>query len=137
VVAVNRTTMSMLLGKATDNGIGDHMLLKNKSKAGEVEAKAFLNFCSSGGGSDRQSSVNSVEQGKSSPRAASINAYCNAGLSVCCDQHAIGSLHGANEYILPTSFFIPTKLKLVKESEFKNMLTNELYYSIKGFLVKH
>jgi hypothetical protein len=57
-----------------------------------------------------------VEQGKSSPRTASINAYCNVGLLVCCDQHAIGSLHGANEYILPTLFFTPAKLELVKES---------------------
>ena len=123
---MNRT-MSILLGKTTDNGIGDHMLLTNKSKAGDEEARAFLTFCSSGAGSDRRSSVHSVEQGKSSPRAASINVYCNVGLSVCCDQHAIGSLHGANEYILSNLFFTPTKLELVEESEFKNIPTNELY----------
>jgi len=55
--------MSMLLGKTTDNGIGDHMLLTNKSKAGDEEARAFLTFCSSGADSDRRSSVHSVEQG--------------------------------------------------------------------------
>ena len=84
MVAVNRTTMSMLLGKTTENGLGDHMLLTNKSKAGEEEARAFLTFCSSGDGSGGRSSVQSLEQGTSSPRAASINAYCNVGLSVCC-----------------------------------------------------
>lgn len=124
---MNRTTMSMLLGKTTDNGIGDHILLTNKSKAGEEEARAFLNFCSSGDGSDRRSSVHSLEQGKSSPRAAVINACCSVGLSVCCAQHAIRSLHGANEYILPTPFFTPRKFELVKESKFKNIPPNELY----------
>lgn len=69
---MNRTTMSMLLGKTTDNGIGDHMLLTNKSKAGEEEARTFLTFCSSSDGGDRRSSVHSLEQGKSSPRTASI-----------------------------------------------------------------
>jgi len=72
------------------------MLLTNKSKAGEEDARALLTICSSGGGSDRRSSVHSLEQGKSSPRATSVNAYCNVGLSVRCDQHAIGSLQGAN-----------------------------------------
>lgn len=108
---MNRTIMSMLLGKTTENGIGDHMLLTNKCKAGEEEARAILTFCSSGDGSDGRSSVNSLEQGKSSPRAAFIIAYCSAGLSVCRDQHAIGSLHGANEYILPTLFFYTEKIR--------------------------
>lgn len=118
---MNRTTMSTLLGKTTDNGIGDHMLLTNKSKAGEEQGRAILNFCSSGDGSDRRSSVSSLEQGKSSPRAAFINAYCSIGLSVGSDRHAIGSLHGANKYILPTPFFTPRKFELVKESKFKNI----------------
>jgi len=48
------------------------MLLTKKSKAGEEEARAFLTFCSFGDGGDRRSSVHSLEQGKSSPRAASI-----------------------------------------------------------------
>jgi len=94
----------MLLGKTTDNGIGDHMLLTNKSRAGEKQARAILTFCSSSGGSDRRSSVNSLEQGKSSSTpAAFINAYCSVGLSVGSDQHAIGSLHGANEYTYSTN----------------------------------
>jgi hypothetical protein len=128
VLAVNITTISMLLGKTTDNGIGNHMLLTNKPKAGEEEARTFLTFCSSSDGSDRRSSVHSLEQGMSSPRAASISACCNVGPSVCRDQHATGSLRCANECILPTPLFTPTKFELVKESDSKNIPINELNY---------
>ena len=92
---MNSTTMTILLGKTSDNGIGDHMLLTNKSKAGEEDARAFLTFCSSGDDSDRRSSVHYLEQGKSSTRTASINARATAGLSMCCDLHAIGPSHEA------------------------------------------
>ncbi|GFG39252.1 hypothetical protein Cfor_00728, partial [Coptotermes formosanus] len=54
--------MSILVGKTPDNGIGDHILLTNKSKAGEEEEKAFLTFRSSGDDSDRRSSLHTLEQ---------------------------------------------------------------------------
>lgn len=67
---MNRTIMSLLLGKTSDGVIGDQTLLTSKSKAGEEEARAFLTFCSSGDDNDRRSSVHSLEQGESSARTA-------------------------------------------------------------------
>jgi hypothetical protein len=56
--------MSVLLGKTADSAMGDHVLLTNKTKTGEEETRAFLNFSSSGDDTDRRTSVNSVEQGE-------------------------------------------------------------------------
>lgn len=72
---MNRTTMSILVGKTPDNGIGDHILLTNKSKAGEEEEKAFLTFRSSGDDSDRRSSLHTLEQGKFSTRTSALSTY--------------------------------------------------------------
>jgi len=56
--------MSVLLGKTSDNGMGDQVLLTNKTKPGEEETRAFLTFSSTGDDTDSRSSVNSVEQGE-------------------------------------------------------------------------
>lgn len=58
--------MSILLGKTSDNGMGDQVLLTNKTKSGEEETRAFLTFSSSRDDIDSRSSVNSAEQGKCS-----------------------------------------------------------------------
>lgn len=64
VTAVNRAIMSVLLGKPADSAMGDHVLLTNKTKTGEEETRAFLNFASPGDDADGRTSVNSVEQGE-------------------------------------------------------------------------
>jgi hypothetical protein len=56
--------MSVLLGKTADSGMGDQVLLTNKTKTGEEETRAFLNFSSTGDDADGRTSVNSVEQGE-------------------------------------------------------------------------
>jgi hypothetical protein len=56
--------MSVLLGKIADSAMGDHVLLTNKTKTGEEETRAFLNFSSSGDDTNGRTSVNSMEQGE-------------------------------------------------------------------------
>lgn len=57
-------TMSILLGKTSDNGMGDQVLLTNKAKCSEDETRGFLSFSSSRDNAESKSLVNSVEQGK-------------------------------------------------------------------------
>jgi hypothetical protein len=77
VTAVNGTIMSVLLGKTSDKAMGDQVLLTNKTKTGEEETRAFLNFSSSGDDIDGRTSVNSVEQGEYVTETDFVHTYCN------------------------------------------------------------